>query len=165
MKLIILLFLGYSVYKIVHFLLPIFKMKSKLNQQETKADFRRKVRNMDIQDAEFEDLWNLKNMYLVCTTDRGEESARKSYGSYDGMDLRKEFVEMINDKGLKSKVRANKSGCLDDCEHGLAGQIYTEGHWYLGFAKKDLIRIFDTSIYSNKPAPELVVDDSQLKNN
>ncbi|MEL0268874.1 MAG: hypothetical protein VXA17_00260 [bacterium] len=56
MKLIILLFLGYSVYKIVHFLLPIFKMKSKLNQQETKADFRRKVSNMDIQDAEYEDL-------------------------------------------------------------------------------------------------------------
>ena len=56
MKLIILLFLGYSVYKIVHFLLSIFKMKSKLNQQETKADFRRKISNMDIQDAEFEDL-------------------------------------------------------------------------------------------------------------
>ena len=64
MKLIILLFLGYSVYKIVHFLLPIFKMKSKLNQQETKADFRRKVSNMDIQDAEYEDLSNLKSIYL-----------------------------------------------------------------------------------------------------
>ena len=78
MKLIILLFLGYSVYKIVHFLLSIFKMKSKLNQQETKADFRRKVSNMDIQDAEFEDLWDLKSTYLVCTNDRGEKSARKS---------------------------------------------------------------------------------------
>ena len=56
MKLIILLFLGYAVYKIVHFLLPIFKIKSKLNQQETKEDFRRKVSNMEIQDAEYEDL-------------------------------------------------------------------------------------------------------------
>ena len=56
MKLIILLFLGYSVYKIVLFLLPIFKIKSKLNHQETKADFRRKVSNSDIQDAEYEDL-------------------------------------------------------------------------------------------------------------
>ena len=56
MKLIILLFLGYSVYKIVHFLLPIFKIKSKLNQQETKEDFRRNVSNMEIQDAEYEDL-------------------------------------------------------------------------------------------------------------
>ena len=56
MKLISLLFLGYSLYKIVHFLLQSLKMKSKLNQQETKADFRRKVSNMDIQDAEYEDL-------------------------------------------------------------------------------------------------------------
>ena len=56
MKLFLLLFIGYSVFKIVHFLLPIFKMKSKLNQHETKADFRRKVNNMDIQDAEYEDL-------------------------------------------------------------------------------------------------------------
>ena len=56
MKLIILLLVGYSVYKIICFLLPIFRIKSKLNQQETKADFRRKVSNMDIQDAEYEDL-------------------------------------------------------------------------------------------------------------
>ena len=81
------------------------------------------------------------------------------------MDLRKELVKMINDNGLKGKVRANKSGCLDDCEHGPAVEIFTEGHWYLGFEKKDLIRIFDTSIHSNKPAPELIADDSQLKNN
>ena len=56
MKLILFLFLGYFVYRIIYFLLPIFKMKSKLNQKETKADFRRKVSNMDIQDAEYEDL-------------------------------------------------------------------------------------------------------------
>ena len=56
MKLILFLFLGYFVYRIIHFLLPMFKIKSKLNQQEAKADFRRKVSNMDIQDAEYEDL-------------------------------------------------------------------------------------------------------------
>ena len=55
-----------------------------------------------------------------------------------GMDLRKELVKMINDNGLKGKVRANKSGCLDVCEHGPAVVIYPEGHWYLGVEKKDL---------------------------
>ena len=79
--------------------------------------------------------------------------------------MSKELVKMINAKGLKGKVRANKSGCLDNCEHGPAVEIFTEGHWYLGFEKKDLIIIFYTSIHSNKPAPELIVDDSQLKNN
>ena len=106
-----------------------------------------------------------KKHIFICTNDRGEESARKSCGSCGGMDLRKELVKMINDNGLKGKVRANKSGCLDDCEYGPAVEIFTEGHWYLGFEKKDLIRIFDISIHSNKPAPELIADDSQLKNN
>ena len=72
---------------------------------------------------------------------------------------------MINDYRLKGKVIANKSGCLDVCEHGPALVIYPEGHWYLGVEKKDLKRIFDTSILSNKPALELIADDSQLKNN
>ena len=72
---------------------------------------------------------------------------------------------MINDNGLKGKVRANKSGCLDVCEQGPAVVIYPAGHWYLGVEKKDLKRIFDTSILSNKSAPELIADDSQLKNN
>ena len=81
------------------------------------------------------------------------------------MDLRKELVKMINDKGLKGKVRANKSGCLDVCEHGPAVVAYPASHWYLGIEKKDLKRIFDTSILNNKPALELIADDSQLKNN
>ena len=106
-----------------------------------------------------------KKHIFICTNDRGEDSSRKSCGSCGGMDLRKELVKMINDNGLKGKVRANKSGCLDVCEYGPAVVIYPEGHWYLGVEKKDLKRIFDNSIISNKPATELIADDSQLKNN
>ena len=105
-----------------------------------------------------------KKHIFICTNDRGKESVRKSCGSCGGMDLRKELVKMINDNGLKGKVRANKSGCLDVCEHGPVVVIYPESHWYLGVEKKDLKRIFDTSILSNKPAPELIADDSRLKN-
>ena len=106
-----------------------------------------------------------KKHIFICTNDRGEESKRKSCGSCGGMDLRKELVKMINDNGLKGKVRANKSGCLNVCERGPAVVIYPKGHWYLGVEKKDLKRIFDTSILSNEPALELIADDSQLKNN
>ena len=82
-----------------------------------------------------------KKHIFICTNDRGEESVRKSCGSCGGMDLRKELVKMINDKGLKGKIRANKSGCLDVCEHGPALVVYPAGHWYLGVEKKDLKRI------------------------
>ena len=56
MKLILLIFLGYSLYKISFFVLSLFKVKSKINDEATKADFKRKVSKMDIQDAEYEDI-------------------------------------------------------------------------------------------------------------
>ena len=56
MKIIILLsLLGYFIYRISQFLLPFFLFKKKNNEKGKKTEFHRKVRNMDIQDAEYED--------------------------------------------------------------------------------------------------------------
>ena len=56
MKVIILLsLLGYFIYRISQFFLPFFLFKKKNNEKEKKVEFHRKVRNMDIQDAEYED--------------------------------------------------------------------------------------------------------------
>ena len=56
MKIIILLsLLGYIIYRICQFLLPFFLFKKKNNEKEKKEEFHRRVRNMDIQDAEYED--------------------------------------------------------------------------------------------------------------
>ena len=68
MKLILLIFLGYSLYKISFFVLSLFKVKSKIKDEATKADFKRKVSKMDIQDAEYEDIWSLRNMSLFVQT-------------------------------------------------------------------------------------------------
>ena len=56
MKTIILLsILGYFIYKISQFLLPFFLFSKQSSDKEKKAEFHRKVRTMDIQDAEYED--------------------------------------------------------------------------------------------------------------
>ncbi len=65
MKAIILLsIIGYFIYKVSQFLLPFFLFGKESSQKEKKAEFHRKVQNMDIQDAEYEDKWNTKNIYL-----------------------------------------------------------------------------------------------------
>tara|TARA_B100000927_G_C16136381_1_gene337461 strand:- start:107 stop:352 length:246 start_codon:yes stop_codon:yes gene_type:complete len=81
------------------------------------------------------------------------------------MGIRKELIKLINGKGLKGKVWANKSGCLDVYEHDTSIVICPAGHWYLEVKQEDLKRIFDTSILINKPAQKLIADDSQLENN
>ena len=55
MKTIILLsILGYFIYRISQFF-PFFLFGKKKSEKEKKAEFHRKVRSMDIQDAEYED--------------------------------------------------------------------------------------------------------------
>ncbi len=53
---------------------------------------------------------------FICTNDRGDNSTRQSCGRRGGLEIRKEFVRLVNEHGLKGKVRANKSGCLDMCD-------------------------------------------------
>tara|TARA_B100000073_G_scaffold257537_1_gene217492 strand:+ start:38 stop:211 length:174 start_codon:yes stop_codon:yes gene_type:complete len=56
MKAIVLLsIIGYIIYRLSHFLLPFFLFSKKNSQKEKKEEFHRKVQNMDIQDAEYED--------------------------------------------------------------------------------------------------------------
>ena len=99
---------------------------------------------------------------FICTNERDENSLRKSYGSCGGLDLRKDLVRMINESGLKGRVRANKSGCLDVCEKGPAMVIYPNGFWYLDVKKKDIKTIFKKSIINNEPVSELIATKDQL---
>jgi len=56
MKAILLLsIIGYFIYRVSQFLLPFFLFSKKSSQKEKKEEFHRKVQNMDIQDAEYED--------------------------------------------------------------------------------------------------------------
>ena len=52
-----LLFLAfiYFLYKLIYPLLTIFKMNQKMRQKKRKEGIRKRVSQMDIQDAEFED--------------------------------------------------------------------------------------------------------------
>ena len=98
---------------------------------------------------------------FICTNDRGENSTKQSCGS---LDIRKEFVSLINASGLKGKVRANKSGCLDLCEQGPAIVIYPQGYWYMNVEKRNIEKIFYESVIGDNLVAELIADKKQLDN-
>tara|TARA_B100000214_G_scaffold47669_1_gene29908 strand:+ start:138 stop:311 length:174 start_codon:yes stop_codon:yes gene_type:complete len=47
--------IGYFIYRLSQFLLSFLLFSKKSSQKERKEEFYRKVQNMDIQDAEYED--------------------------------------------------------------------------------------------------------------
>jgi len=65
-------------------------------------------------------------------------------------------------RGLKAKVRANKAGCLDQCEHGPNIVVYPEQVWYGPVAIVDLDEIIESHIIGGKPVERLIIADDCL---
>ena len=86
---------------------------------------------------------------FVCVNERSSDSSRGDCSSCGGREIRSEFVRLINKYGLKGKVRANKSGCLDACELGPTVVIYPDGIWYNQISLSDVEEIFKTSVLGN----------------
>jgi (2Fe-2S) ferredoxin len=53
------------------------------------------------------------------------------------------FKKEVERLGLKGIVRANKAGCLDQCEYGPSVVIYPEGVWYWVGKEADVTEIME----------------------
>jgi (2Fe-2S) ferredoxin len=76
-----------------------------------------------------------KKHIFVCTNEK--EKGKKCCRSDNGLTIVKELRKEIEKRGLKGKVRVNKSGCLDACAYGPAIVIYPDGIWYGGMKPGD----------------------------
>ena len=100
-----------------------------------------------------------KKHIFVCINERPPDSPKGCCASGGGSDIRYEFVKLINEHGLKGKVRSNKSGCLDACEVGPAVVIYPGGLWYTGVTVNDVPEIFEKSVLNDKPVDRLLASE------
>jgi (2Fe-2S) ferredoxin len=96
-----------------------------------------------------------KKHVFVCTNDKdkGKKCCRAENGHAIVRELRKE----IEKKGLKGKVRINKSGCLDACAYGPAIVVYPDGIWYGGMKTGDAKKLVK-SIEKNRVIENWQID-------
>jgi (2Fe-2S) ferredoxin len=69
---------------------------------------------------------------FICQNTREAGHARGSCNPAGDQALLKPFKDALKKYGLDATVRANKSGCLDQCEHGPTVVIYPDAIWYGG---------------------------------
>jgi (2Fe-2S) ferredoxin len=77
-------------------------------------------------------------------------------------ELQKLFKQKLAERGLKGRVRANQSGCLDQCEHGPNLVVYPEAVWYCGVTLADVDEIVDSHIVGGRPVERLRLKDECL---
>ena len=99
---------------------------------------------------------------FVCCNQRPEGDLRGSCDPSGKGELQRLFKIKLAQRGIKGRVRANKSGCLDQCEHGPNVVVYPEAVWYGGVTAADVDEIVNSHIVGNQPVQRLIIPASCL---
>ncbi len=99
---------------------------------------------------------------FVCGNQRPEGHPRGCCDPTGSSDLQRAFKAQLAQTGVRATVRANKSGCLDQCEHGPTVVIYPEAVWYGNVALTDVVEIVESHILADRPVERLRIADSCL---
>jgi (2Fe-2S) ferredoxin len=95
---------------------------------------------------------------FICTNQR-EPGHGRGCCSPDGSEaLQKAFKKALAERGLTRRIRANRSGCLDQCEHGPNVVVYPDAIWYGGVTEADIPAIID-GLVSGEPVARLRLAD------
>ena len=76
---------------------------------------------------------------FVCTNDRGGE--RKSCADNNSQLTKSKLKDVVDEKGLKGKVRISTSGCMGLCAKGSNVMIYPQRVWYSEVSPDDVDEI------------------------
>jgi (2Fe-2S) ferredoxin len=97
---------------------------------------------------------------FVCTNQRDPSSPRGCCDPTGKAELQGVFKEKLKGMGLQRRFRANKSGCLDQCEHGPTVVVYPEAVWYGGVRKEDVDEIITSHILGGRPVERLLLAEA-----
>jgi (2Fe-2S) ferredoxin len=99
---------------------------------------------------------------FVCHNTRPADAPRQSCTSDGKSELHTRLKKLADAAGLGSKVRINKSGCLDHCEHGPMMVVYPDAVWYGNIKPEDAEEIVKEHLVGGRPVERLRVAEGCL---
>src|SRR5579871_6607540 len=101
---------------------------------------------------------------FVCCNQRPATDPRPSCDPSGKGNLQRVFKVKLAQRGIKATVRANKAGCLDQCEHGPNVVVYPEAVWYGKVTPADVDEILEQHIIGGKTVERLRIAESCINN-
>lgn len=99
---------------------------------------------------------------FVCCNRREPGNSRGCCDPEGTEALRARFKSELEKRKLGPLFRANKAGCLDQCEQGPVAVIYPQAIWYGKVKLSDVERIIDETMIGGRVLEDLVIDDALL---
>lgn len=104
----------------------------------------------------------LEHHIFICMNNRPEGHPRGCCNANSDETLREAFQAALKAHGLSGQIRANKSGCLDQCEYGPTIVIYPQGIWYGRVCPEHAGEIVERTLVRGQVIPELLIPDACL---
>jgi len=101
---------------------------------------------------------------FVCHNTRPADAPRVSCTADGNSDLHTQLKKLADEAGLGKKVRINKSGCLDQCEHGPTVVVYPDAVWYGHVRPEDAAEIVAEHLVGGRPVERLRIAEECLNN-
>jgi (2Fe-2S) ferredoxin len=96
---------------------------------------------------------------FVCINERAPGHPKGCCKEKGGSEVRDALKRKLTARGVKQHVRANKAGCLDQCEQGIVMVVYPEQVWYGGVTVDDLDEIVEKHIVGGEYVTRLMLPD------
>jgi (2Fe-2S) ferredoxin len=93
---------------------------------------------------------------FICVNKRPPEDPRGCCADKGGEEIAERFKIGLHKRGLKARIRANKAGCLDQCELGVSVVVYPEGIWYARVTASDVEEIIEKHLVGGAPVERLL---------
>ncbi len=95
---------------------------------------------------------------FVCVNERNTNNPKGCCSSKNSLEIMTKIKRIIKNSGMEN-IRVNKSGCLGNCEKGVACVIYPEGTWYtIPDEEKAIIEISNHILGGEKASDYLMLE-------
>jgi (2Fe-2S) ferredoxin len=92
---------------------------------------------------------------FVCTNRRDPQNPKGSCANSGAEEICQIFKKELAERGLRGTMRANSSGCLDQCAHGPTVVVYPEGVWYTVKTPADAREVVEEHLVGGRPVERL----------
>ena len=95
--------------------------------------------------------------HIFFCTNRREDGDRPCCAHRNSEALQAHAKARVKALGLagEGRIRVNKSGCLDRCEHGPVVVVYPDAVWYTVIDEKDVDENIDAHLVGGRPVDRL----------
>lgn len=99
----------------------------------------------------------LERHVFICTNRRDPGNPKGSCAEKGSESIREFFKKELAERGLKGRMRANASGCLDQCAHGPTVVVYPEQVWYRVPTVEDAREIIESHLIGGRAVERLLI--------